>query len=86
MNPRLMRFFEELKTHPNIPYESWGEGLAKIIPDDFKIAPTIHDRDVVSAGPSCLVVIFTLLRGAPVGRHLSGFRRCLCCLPNRLPQ
>jgi arylsulfatase A-like enzyme len=36
MNPRLIQFFEELKTHPNIPYQPWGEGLAKIIPGEFK--------------------------------------------------
>jgi hypothetical protein len=36
MNPRLIHFFEELKTHPNIRYQPWGEGLAKIIPDDLK--------------------------------------------------
>ncbi|MFJ1269704.1 arylsulfatase [Legionella lytica] len=36
INPVLINFFDELKTHPNVPYNPWGEGLAKIIPDEFK--------------------------------------------------
>ncbi len=36
INPVLIGFFEELKTHPNLPYTPWGEGLAKIIPAEFK--------------------------------------------------
>ncbi|MBX7075252.1 MAG: arylsulfatase [Pirellulales bacterium] len=32
INPYLIEFFEELKTHPNIPYKPWGEGLHEIIP------------------------------------------------------
>lgn len=35
-NPPLIQFFEELKTHPNIPYKPWGPGLAKIIPSEFR--------------------------------------------------
>jgi arylsulfatase len=33
INPYLIQFFDEMKTHPNIPYKPWGEGLSKIIPD-----------------------------------------------------
>ena len=29
INPPLFRFFEELKTHPNIPYTPWGARLAE---------------------------------------------------------
>jgi arylsulfatase len=36
MNPYLFPFFEEMKTHPNIPYKPWGMGLDRVIPDDFK--------------------------------------------------
>lgn len=36
INPVLIEFFEELKTHPNLPYKPWGEGLSKIIPAEFR--------------------------------------------------
>ncbi len=36
LNPVLIQFFEEMKTHPNIAYQPWGEGLSKLIPDEFK--------------------------------------------------
>lgn len=36
IHPVLINFFDELKTHPNVPFKPWGEGLAKIIPDEFK--------------------------------------------------
>ncbi len=36
INPYLVNFFEEMKKYPNLPYVPWGEGLAKIIPDEFK--------------------------------------------------
>jgi hypothetical protein len=42
MNPRLIQFFEELNTHPDIPYQPWGEGLAKIIPGEFKVERSPH--------------------------------------------
>lgn len=32
INPYLIEFFEDLKTHPNVPYKPWGEGLHEIIP------------------------------------------------------
>lgn len=34
VNPYLMKFFEELKTHPNIPYQPWGPSLGKLIPEE----------------------------------------------------
>lgn len=36
INPVLINFFQELETHPNVPYQPWGEGIAKVIPDEFK--------------------------------------------------
>lgn len=36
INPQLIQFFEEMKTHPNIPYRPWGEGLHEIIPPAFR--------------------------------------------------
>ena len=34
--PVLLKFFEELKTHPNVPYTPAGEGLKEIIPAEYK--------------------------------------------------
>jgi hypothetical protein len=34
--PVLLKFFEELKTHPNIPFIPSGEGLKEIIPAEYK--------------------------------------------------
>ena len=36
INPHLVSFFDEMKKYPNIPYTPWGEGLSKIIPDEFR--------------------------------------------------
>jgi hypothetical protein len=36
MVPPVMQFFEELKTHPNLPYVPSGEGLTEIIPTDLR--------------------------------------------------
>ena len=36
INPQFIQFFEELKTHPNIPYKPWGEGLFEIIPPEYR--------------------------------------------------
>ena len=36
MNPVMIQFFDEMKTHPNIPYIPWGEGMKKIIPSEFE--------------------------------------------------
>jgi arylsulfatase len=34
VNPVLLQFFAELKTHPNIPYKPWGASLWQIIPPE----------------------------------------------------
>lgn len=36
MGPVMIRFFEELKTHPNIPFKPSGEGLREIIPPEYR--------------------------------------------------
>jgi arylsulfatase len=36
MNPVMLPFFAELKTHPNIPYKPWGPGLWEIIPAEYR--------------------------------------------------
>jgi hypothetical protein len=36
MMPPLLQFFEELKTHPNIPYVPSGEGVTEIIPKELQ--------------------------------------------------
>jgi hypothetical protein len=36
IDPLLVQFFEELQTHPNIPYKPWGPSLGKLVPDDLK--------------------------------------------------
>jgi hypothetical protein len=34
--PPLLQFFEELKTHPNLPYVPSGEGVTEIIPKELQ--------------------------------------------------
>jgi arylsulfatase len=34
--PVIMQFFDELKTHPNIKYQPFGEGLNEIIPSEYR--------------------------------------------------
>jgi hypothetical protein len=32
----IIQFFEELKTHPNVPFKPAGEGLKEIIPKEMQ--------------------------------------------------
>ena len=34
--PHLIPFFEEFKTHPNVPYIPFGEGFSAMIPAEFR--------------------------------------------------
>jgi arylsulfatase len=34
--PLIIQFFEELKTHPNVPYTPAGEGFDQAIPPEYK--------------------------------------------------
>ena len=34
--PPVVAFFEELKTHPNVPYVPSGEGITEIIPNEYR--------------------------------------------------
>ena len=34
--PVIFQFFDELKTHPNVPYKPFGEGLLEIIPPEYR--------------------------------------------------
>jgi hypothetical protein len=34
--PVIFQFFDELKTHPNVPYKPFGEGLFEIIPPEYR--------------------------------------------------
>jgi arylsulfatase len=34
--PRMVQFFEELKTHPDVPYKPAGEGMREIIPPEYR--------------------------------------------------
>jgi hypothetical protein len=34
--PPLLQLFEELKTHPNLPFVLSGEGLTEIIPKELQ--------------------------------------------------
>ena len=34
--PPMLQFFEELKTHPNVPYIPSGEGMTEIIPPEYR--------------------------------------------------
>ncbi len=36
MNPALLSFLGEFKEFPNVPYQPWGMGFTKMIPEDFK--------------------------------------------------
>jgi hypothetical protein len=35
-NPVILQFLDELKTHPNVPYIPFGEGLTELIPPEFR--------------------------------------------------
>ena len=34
--PPMLQFFEELKTHPNVPYILSGEGMTEISPPEYR--------------------------------------------------
>ena len=36
INPVLVGFWDELKTHPNVPYKPWGMGMTQIIPPNLR--------------------------------------------------
>lgn len=36
MNPVLLQFFDELKTHPNKPYQPYGERMSEVIPQEYR--------------------------------------------------
>jgi hypothetical protein len=33
----ILQFFEELKTHPNVEYQPFGEGITEIIPPGSRL-------------------------------------------------
>ena len=34
--PVIIKFLEELKRHPNVPYIPFGDGLKQIIPNEYR--------------------------------------------------